>query len=50
MGNIDKFIISLEVMGKGMLSIFAVIIVLTLIVMLLGKLPSGKKKKQDDEA
>lgn len=50
MANMENFIISLEVMGKGMLSIFAVIILLTLIVMLLGKLPSGKKDKKEDEA
>lgn len=48
MGNMENFMLSLEVMGKGMLSIFAVILLLTVIVILLGKMPSGKEKEQDD--
>lgn len=47
----QNFITSLEIMGKGMLSIFVVIILLTFIVTLLAKI-SGKKKKENtgDEA
>lgn len=36
----DNFIISMEIMAKGMGSIFAVIILLTLIVLLLQKFPA----------
>lgn len=43
----QDFIYSLEIMGKGMFSIFAVILLLTLIVVLLSKLPSSKKKDND---
>lgn len=35
--NLDNFLISLEIMGKGMLGIFVVIIIITLIVMLITK-------------
>ena len=38
----QNFIYSLEIMGKGMLSIFTVILLLTFIVLLLGKLPNIK--------
>ena len=38
-----------EIMGKGMLSIFIVILLLTLIVMLLGKLASHKKEEDISE-
>ncbi len=44
----SDFMTSLEVMGKGMLSIFVVIILLTIIVFILGKL-SGKKSKAEEE-
>jgi len=44
----ENFILSLEIMGKGMASIFIVIILLTLIVMLLAKI-SGRKKKVDSK-
>lgn len=43
--NIETIIYALEIMGKGMLSIFIVILLLTFIVVLLAKLPSGKKSK-----
>lgn len=39
----ENFMYSLEIMGKGMLSIFAVILLLTFIVVLLSKLPSKKE-------
>ena len=41
----NNFIISLEIMGKGMAGIFAVIIIIMLIVMLLGKITSTKIKE-----
>ncbi|MDF2484331.1 MAG: hypothetical protein K0R46_499 [Herbinix sp.] len=41
----QTFIYSLEIMGKGMLSIFIVILLLTFIVMLLGKVASLRKNK-----
>lgn len=40
----ENFLISLEIMGKGMLGIFVIIGLLTLIVMVMGKL-SGVEKK-----
>ncbi len=39
---------SLEIMGKGMLSIFVVIFLLTLIVVLMSKLTAGKKNKVEE--
>ncbi len=44
-----NFLTSLEIMGKGMGSIFAVILILTLIVLLLAKVSGGKKTDHDDE-
>jgi hypothetical protein len=41
---------ALEIMGKGMLSIFIVILLLTFIVVLLAKFTSGKKNKDSEEA
>lgn len=38
--NLDNFFISLGIMWKGMLGIFVVIILITLIVMLLTRIPS----------
>jgi Na+-transporting methylmalonyl-CoA/oxaloacetate decarboxylase gamma subunit len=46
--NVDNIITSLEIMGKGMGSIFAVILLLTLIVVLLAKF-SGKKKDSKED-
>ncbi len=46
----EDFIISLEVMGKGMLSIFVVILLLTFIVTLLAKITGKKKESAEDEA
>lgn len=47
----QDFTTSLEIMGKGMLSIFVVILLLTFIVTILAKI-TGRKKKEDagDEA
>ena len=47
--DLDNFLTSLEIMGKGMGSIFAVILILTLIVLLLAKVSGGKKTNHDDE-
>lgn len=38
MNNWDNFMISLELMGKGMAGIFAAILVIVLLVWLMGKL------------
>ncbi len=43
----QTFIYALEIMGKGMLSIFTVILLLTLIVVLLGKFSSNTKKEDE---
>jgi hypothetical protein len=45
----NDFVTSLEIMGKGMLSIFVVIILLTFIVIILGKVSKGKKKAASEE-
>jgi Na+-transporting methylmalonyl-CoA/oxaloacetate decarboxylase gamma subunit len=47
--NYENFIKSLEIMAKGMGSIFAVILLLTLIVMLLAKFSGKKKPDKDNE-
>lgn len=44
----ETFIYAMEIMGKGMLSIFTVILLLTFIVVLLGKLTSNKKNIEED--
>ncbi|NLY47765.1 MAG: hypothetical protein GX059_01895 [Clostridiales bacterium] len=48
----QKVLYALEIMGKGMGSIFAVIILITLIVLLMGKISEirSKKKSQDNSA
>ena len=38
----NNFIISLEIMGKGMAGIFTVIILITLVVVLMGKMTKKK--------
>lgn len=47
----ENVMYALEIMGKGMASIFVVILVLTLIVVLLGKITNSKlfKKEEADE-
>ena len=50
--NTQNIIYALEVMGKGMFSIFVVIFILTLIVILLTKvtnLPAFKKNKEHED-
>lgn len=44
----QNFMYSLEIMGKGMASIFVVIILLTFIVMLLAFLTNLGNKKEDN--
>lgn len=44
----DNIIYALEIMGKGMGSIFAVIILLTLIVVLMAKIADARSKKNKD--
>ena len=47
----QNIIYALEILGKGMGSIFAVILLLTFIVILMGKLTEHKNKKNSpDEA
>lgn len=47
--NMDDLMSSFEIMGKGMFSIFAVIIIITLIVALLTRINSAPKKKPEDQ-
>lgn len=44
--NTENIMYALEIMGKGMLSIFLVILILTFIVFILGKV-AGRKKSED---
>ncbi len=44
----ENFMYSLEIMGKGMLGIFVVILILTFIVMLLARF-SGSGEKETEE-
>lgn len=45
----ENFLIALQIMVKGMVGIFVVIAILTLIVMLMGKI-SGSGKKEDEQS
>lgn len=47
--NIDNFLLSLAVMGKGMAGIFAVTIVIVIAMILLNKLGSGSKKDSNEQ-
>lgn len=42
----DTFLITLAIMGKGMLGIFTVIIIISALVALMGRLGSEKKDEQ----
>lgn len=44
----NNFLIALSIMGKGMLGIFTVIIIISLVVALMGRLGSGKEEKKAD--
>ncbi|MBE5965762.1 MAG: hypothetical protein E7255_02140 [Lachnospiraceae bacterium] len=45
----ENFIYSLEIMGKGMLSIFAVILILMLIVTIIPRLTKFKNKQEEEK-
>ncbi len=47
----DDFLITLEIMGKGMAGIFTAIILIMIVVWIMGKAAgvSGKPKKSEDE-
>ncbi len=45
----QNIINALEIMGKGLLSIFIVILLLTFIVMLLGKITRRRKNEEASE-
>lgn len=47
--NMDNLIKSFQIMGKGMLGIFVVLILIALIVMLLTYLTSGSANKEKDD-
>lgn len=47
--NWNNFLISLEIMGKGMLGIFTVILALTFIVILLTKLSADKNDVTNEQ-
>lgn len=47
--NTENIMYALEIMGKGMLSIFLVILILTFIVVILGKFASRKKNEDASE-
>lgn len=40
----DNFLITLSIMGKGMVGIFTVIIIISLVVALMGRLGTGKNR------
>lgn len=44
----ENFLISLEIMGKGMLGIFAAILIIVVVVMIMQKL-TGKENKASEE-
>ena len=44
----DNFMISLQIMGKGMLGIFTAIIIIMIAVMIMSKM--ANKSKKDEEA
>lgn len=46
---LDNFMISLEIMYKGMAGIFVAILLLTLAVMIMGKVLGSKKKVDNKE-
>lgn len=45
----ENLLIALQIMVKGMVGIFVVIAILTLIVMLMGKI-AGPAKKEDEQS
>ena len=45
----DNFLITLSIMGKGMVGIFTVIIIISLVVALMGRLGAGKKTDENSK-
>lgn len=45
---LSNFMLSLELMWKGMLGIFAVVIIIAAIIYFLGKIPSKKEQKTEE--
>ena len=43
----DNFLITLSIMGKGMVGIFTVIIIISLVVALMGRLGAGKTDEKN---
>ena len=43
----NNFLITLSIMGKGMVGIFTVIIIISLVVALMGRLGAGKKEDEN---
>ena len=43
----NNFLIILSIMGKGMVGIFTVIIIISLVVALMGRLGAGKKEDEN---
>ncbi len=46
--NVDAFLETLPIMGKGMLGIFLVTLTIVISIMILNKLTSNNKKDNDD--
>lgn len=44
----NNFLITLSIMGKGMVGIFTVIIIISLVVALMGRLGAGKKEDENE--
>ncbi|WP_455617158.1 hypothetical protein [Eisenbergiella sp.] len=45
----NNFLITLSIMGKGMFGIFTVIVIISLVVALMGRLGAGKKEDEKTE-
>ena len=43
----NNFLITLSIMGKGMVGIFTVIIIISLVVALMGRLGAGNKEDEN---
>ena len=50
MSNLDNFIISLELMGKGMAGIFAAILVIVILVQIMGKVGRKTEKSSTNKS
>ena len=45
----NNFLITLSIMGKGMVGIFTVIVIISLVVALMGRFGAGKKEDEKAE-